>query len=132
MVRKNLDWLPLVCEKVITGEYCRQQLIRVSRDCKPEIATLRTQRTQQHRTWLRLRMSRLELDATLRVIDWAEAELEYLGMAVQHVRRWEESGSDVELRQVRTRLQMADQAHRQYIKNRVDLEPSLMERQRAA
>ena len=131
MLRKNLDWLPLVCEKVIDGEYSDQQLIRLSRDCRLEITQLRTQRSRQHRTWMGLRLSRGEHETAMRIIDWSEAELEYLGLAVKHIRKWEERRQDVDLKQARTRLQMADQAHRQYLKNRVTFEPCLMERMAA-
>lgn len=125
MIKKNLEWLPLVCDKVIRQEYCSQHLLRTARDCSAELTLLKGMRYEVHCHWLKKHMARELYESAIKTIEWSDTEIQHLDSALHHVQEWERASRHADLIQVRTRLQMADQAHKQYLKNRIALEPFL-------
>ena len=125
MPDRSLDWLPIVCDKVLRGENSSQQLLQLLHGGRSEVAKLKSQRFSVHKNWLHLNLARTQHDSAMRTIDWSDAEIEYLDLAVQYLGRWSAEGQEEDLLFARTRFQMADQAHRQYFKHRLKLEPIL-------
>jgi hypothetical protein len=128
MTTQNLEILPFFCEKVATGDYNRNMLVRLVRQCKPEWNKLRLSRQILHSRWKSLPLRRGSVLNSKVAIDWSDAEVEYLGLALAHLGEWLAHPSEEQLNQARSRLQMADQAHRQYLRCRIKVEPEIVQK----
>lgn len=128
MTTRKLELLPFVCDKVAAGEYNRNTLIRLMRHCRPEFHYLRDSREKLHARWQTLPFTRGGRNEINAVIKWSDAEVAYIDLAIRHIGEWIEQPCVEQLNQARSRLQMSEQAHRQYLRSRLEIEPQLVEK----
>jgi hypothetical protein len=128
MTTRKLELLPFVCDKVAVGEYTRNTLIRLMRHCKPEFHYLRESRQKLHARWQTLPFTRGARNEINAVIEWSDAEVAFIDLAIRHIGEWIEQPCPEQLNQARSRLQMSEQAHRQYLRSRLEMEPQLVEK----
>lgn len=124
MTTRNLEQLAFLCDR----NPARKLLQRYWVLSGPEYRQLQQDRSQLHQQWKTLRLGSRESVLTKKTIEWGEAEVEYWRLALALVQEWLSNPCPKVLLQAKSRFQMADQAFRQYLRGRMNLEALLVDK----
>jgi len=128
---KSFQWLPIFCLQILSGRCGRNGLHQTLVQCAHELDYMAISRRNEFKYWRGMRLARRELQELDLLQEWSDGELQDLQKAIEHLQAYRLTGERVEVGRAKSRLQMADQANRQYLRVRLKVEPMIHSRRLA-
>ena len=119
------NWLPIYVQHILVGKWRSRQLAKLLSEAEQDIEIRYLSRILEENQWRAMYLCRTYLLAIARLHDEMELEFYNLRRAVEKLREFLQKPCPVLARHAQVHLNLAENAHARYLRERMDTLPRL-------